>query len=82
MSFDATTWVEDLGFQNSFGIYSGALGIASLGLPVVYLYGKRIRAFTAGKLDRAAAASFARRHDRGSEEGVEARVHAARDVKG
>lgn len=50
MSFDATSWVEQLGFLKSFGIYSGALGIAALGWPLVYFYGKRIRAFTAGKL--------------------------------
>lgn len=52
MSFDATTWVENLGFLRSFSIYAGALGIASLGLPFVYFYGKRIRAFTAGTLHR------------------------------
>lgn len=50
MSFDATTWVENLGFLKSFGIYSGALGITALGLPLVYFYGKKIRAFTAGNL--------------------------------
>lgn len=51
MSFDATTWVEQLGFLGSFGVYSGALGgVSLLGGPLVYVYGKRIRAFTAGKL--------------------------------
>lgn len=50
MSFDATTWVEDLGFLQSFSIYSGALGIMTLGLPFVYFYGKKIRGFTSGKL--------------------------------
>lgn len=50
MSFNATTWVEDLGFLNCFSIYSGVLGFVSLGLPLVYYYGKRIRAYTAGKL--------------------------------
>lgn len=49
MSFDATSWIEQLGFLKSFGIYSGALGVATLGWPLVYFYGKRIRAFTAGK---------------------------------
>lgn len=50
MSFDATTWVQQLGFLRSFAIYSGALAFLSLGLPLVYIYGKRIRAFTGGKL--------------------------------
>lgn len=52
MSFDATTWVAELGFLRSFSIYAGALAIMTLGLPLVYIYGKRIRAFTAGKLDK------------------------------
>lgn len=55
MSFDATTWVEQLGFLRSFAIYSGALAIASLGLPLVYIYGKRIRKYTSGKLDKSRA---------------------------
>ncbi|KAF3768741.1 MFS general substrate transporter [Cryphonectria parasitica EP155] len=49
LSFDATTWVEQLGFMKSFCIYAAALGIVTLGLPLVYFYGKKIRAFTAGK---------------------------------
>lgn len=52
MSFDATQWVQDLGFMKSFAIYAGALGVTTLGLPFVYIYGKRIRAFTGGKLDK------------------------------
>ncbi|KAK3307697.1 major facilitator superfamily domain-containing protein [Chaetomium strumarium] len=47
MSFNATTWVEQLGFQRSFGFYSLALAVASLGLPVVFAFGKRLRAWTA-----------------------------------
>ncbi|KAH8886736.1 MFS general substrate transporter [Thozetella sp. PMI_491] len=50
MSFNATTWIEQLGFLESFGIYSGSLALVSLGLPFVYLYGKRIRSWTAGQL--------------------------------
>lgn len=52
MSFDATTWVEQIGFMKSFAIYAGILAFTTLGLPLVYFYGKRIRAFTAGKLDK------------------------------
>lgn len=50
LSFNATSWVEQLGFLQSFAVYSGALALLALGLPLVYIYGKRIRAFTAGKL--------------------------------
>lgn len=65
MSFNATTWVEDMGFLESFGIYSGALGITALGLPLVYFYGKRIRAFTAGKLGAPATTTRRRRRKSG-----------------
>lgn len=51
MSFKAVDWVQDMGFFKSFGIYSIALGIACLGLPFVYFYGKRIRMWTAGRLE-------------------------------
>lgn len=52
MSFNATTWVEHLGFMRSFSIYAGALAAATLGWPIMYFYGKKIRAFTGGKLNR------------------------------
>jgi len=51
LSFNATSWVENLGFLKSFGLYSAVLGAAALLLPVMYLYGKRIRAWTAGRLE-------------------------------
>ncbi len=53
MSFNAINWIEDIGFFESFGIYSAALAFASLGLPLVYIYGKRIRSWTAGQLEPA-----------------------------
>lgn len=51
MSFNVTSWVQSVGFFPTFGYYSLALVLASLGLPLVYRYGKRIRAWTAGRLD-------------------------------
>ena len=51
LSFNATTWVQQLGFIRSFAYYSAALAAASLGLPLVYIYGKRIRAWTGGRLE-------------------------------
>ncbi|KAK2067333.1 hypothetical protein P8C59_001084 [Phyllachora maydis] len=50
MSFRATQWIQDMGFFKSFAIYTGALVLACLGLPFVYIYGRRIRAWTAGQL--------------------------------
>ncbi|KAM7206122.1 Major facilitator superfamily domain containing protein [Naviculisporaceae sp. PSN 640] len=51
MSFKVTSWIQNSGFLRTFGYYSIALVLASLGLPVVYLYGKKIRAWTAGTLE-------------------------------
>ncbi|WYZ39290.1 hypothetical protein EsH8_III_001204 [Colletotrichum jinshuiense] len=51
MSFNVTTWIEDLGFLKNFGIYSAALAGVSMLLPVMYIYGKPIRAWTAGYLE-------------------------------
>ena len=55
LSFNATTWVQDLGIFTSFAIYAGALAAASMGLPLVYFFGKRIRSWTAGRLDATVA---------------------------
>lgn len=56
MSFNVTTWIEDLGFFKNFGIYSAALAGVSMLLPVMYKYGKPIRAWTAGRLEPAVLA--------------------------
>lgn len=53
MAFDATTWVEHIGFMKCFSIYAGVQALLTLGLPLVYFYGKRIRRYTGGKLDAA-----------------------------
>lgn len=51
LSFDMTTWVEQLGFMANFAIYSGIMAAVALGGPFMYIYGKRIRAWTAGRLE-------------------------------
>ncbi|KAK2032977.1 major facilitator superfamily transporter [Colletotrichum zoysiae] len=51
MSFNVTTWIEELGFFKNFGIYSAALAGVSMLLPVMYKYGKPMRAWTAGRLE-------------------------------
>jgi hypothetical protein len=48
MSFRATTWIEERGFLGSFAIYAGVLGALTLLLPLFYLYGKKLRQWTAG----------------------------------
>ncbi|KAJ0122933.1 hypothetical protein J7T55_011394 [Diaporthe amygdali] len=51
LSFDSTTWIEQLGFMVNFAIYGGIMAGFALGLPIMYIYGKRIRAWTAGRLE-------------------------------
>lgn len=48
MSFRATTWVEERGFLGSFSIYAGVIAGLACFLPVMYIFGKRIRQRTAG----------------------------------
>ncbi|KAM0273940.1 hypothetical protein ACHAQH_008112 [Verticillium albo-atrum] len=51
MSFRVTDWIQDLGFLVNFGIYGGALAGFALMLPIMYIYGKRIREWTSGRLE-------------------------------
>lgn len=51
MSFQVTSWIQDLGFLVNFAIYGAALAGFSLLMPVMYLYGKPIRAWTSGRLE-------------------------------
>jgi hypothetical protein len=57
MSFRATTWTAELGFMRSFGIYASVLGAVSLFLPIMYIYGKRIRQWTSGTVNSKDVAS-------------------------
>ncbi|KAF1808702.1 MFS general substrate transporter [Eremomyces bilateralis CBS 781.70] len=50
MSFRATTWIQARGYLGCFAIYAGILGFLTLVMPLVYIYGKRIRAWTAGNV--------------------------------
>jgi hypothetical protein len=48
MSFRATTWIEELGFLESFSIYAAVLAGLSALLPFMYVFGKRIRQWASG----------------------------------
>ncbi|KAI1246119.1 hypothetical protein MGN70_013016 [Eutypa lata] len=52
LSFNATTWIDNMGFFGAFSIYSGAIAGVALILPFIFLYGKPIRNWTAGRLER------------------------------
>ncbi|KAF3762668.1 MFS general substrate transporter [Cryphonectria parasitica EP155] len=51
ISFKSADWILSLGFLKTFGIYSGIMALFSLMLPVVYMYGKRMRLWSAGQLE-------------------------------
>ena len=52
LTFNVTTWVKNMGYFGAFGVYSGALAAVALALPLVFYYGKRIRLWSAGSLER------------------------------
>ncbi|ORY67310.1 major facilitator superfamily domain-containing protein [Pseudomassariella vexata] len=56
LSFKITNLIMARGFLNMFGIYSGALAAVALLLPVIYIYGKPIRAWSAGRLEATSVA--------------------------
>lgn len=53
ISFKSADMILALGFLKTFGIYAAIMALFSLMLPFVYKYGKRMRLWSAGKLDAA-----------------------------
>ena len=51
LSSEATTWVAEKGFLNTFAIYAEVMIVVSLGIPALYFWGKRIRLWTAGSVN-------------------------------
>lgn len=51
ISFKSADMILNLGFLKTFGIYAGIMALFSLMLPIVYRYGKRMRLWSAGKLE-------------------------------
>jgi MFS family permease len=50
LSSQITPWVAQIGILNTFAIYGEALIVLSLGIPVLYFTGKRIRIWTSGSV--------------------------------
>ena len=50
LASQATLWVLTLGFQRTFALYGWALLGISAGIPLLYLFGKRLRRWTAGRV--------------------------------
>ncbi|SPQ26675.1 3053285c-8b62-4d7d-9ae3-d5ffa89e139b [Thermothielavioides terrestris] len=50
LSSQSTTWIAEKGFLNTFVIYSEVMIVISLGIPVLYFFGRKMRQWTAGKV--------------------------------
>lgn len=59
ISFKAADAILAIGFLKTFAIYSGIMLLFSLMLPAVYKYGKRMRLWSAGKLEGSSASQDA-----------------------
>lgn len=59
LSSKSTEWISEKGFLNTFALYGEVMIVASLGVPVLYFFGKRIRQWTGGHVpdDRREAAT-------------------------
>lgn len=50
-SSQSMIWVQELGFLETFVIYGEAMIVLSLGIPLLYFWGKKLRQRTAGKVE-------------------------------
>lgn len=53
ISFKAADWILVMGFIKTFSIYSAIMLLFSLMLPLVYIYGKRMRLWSARQFELA-----------------------------
>ncbi len=57
LNFQVTTWIREKGYFGAFSIYSGIIAGVALLMPLIFLYGKRIRLWSAGRLERTGKAA-------------------------
>lgn len=57
MSFRATNWIEERGFLGSFSIYAAVLAVFSALLPLIFVYGRRIRQWASPALKKGNASN-------------------------
>lgn len=48
----ATVWVAEMGMLKTFSIYAEVMILLSLGIPLFYFFGKRMRSWTAGSINK------------------------------
>jgi hypothetical protein len=50
LSSQAIPWIAMKGFLNTFAIYAESIIVISVGIPILYFFGRRIRLWTGGKI--------------------------------
>lgn len=50
LSSKATTWVAEKGLLATFSIYAEAIIVLSLGIPLFFFFGKKLRGWTSGRV--------------------------------
>ncbi|KAH8649093.1 major facilitator superfamily domain-containing protein [Xylariales sp. PMI_506] len=73
LSSNVTVWVQEMGIESTFALYAESIIIASLGIPILFFWGKRIRVWTAGSVR-------ARGKQQGSEGKLEEKSEATSSV--
>lgn len=55
LSSKSTSWIAERGFLNTFVIYAEVMIVVSLGVPLLYFFGRKLRQWTAGRVQRVAS---------------------------
>lgn len=50
LSSQSTIWIAERGFLNTFVIYAEVMLVVSLGIPLLYFFGRKMRLWTAGRV--------------------------------
>lgn len=53
LSSKSTLWIAERGFLNTFVIYAEVIIVVSLGIPLLYFFGRKMRQWTAGSVHMA-----------------------------
>jgi hypothetical protein len=68
LSSKSTSWIAERGFLNTFVIYAEVMIVVSLGIPVLYFFGRKLRLLTAGRVQRATSDTMEKASDDSSSE--------------
>ncbi|KAI1339336.1 MFS general substrate transporter [Xylariaceae sp. FL0016] len=67
LNFRATSWVKNIGFFQAFSIYSGCFVGVAIFMPLIFIYGRRIRHWATVRLGAAGPGERVKSRDKGLE---------------